>query len=134
MYSSPGTPSGCGLERRVQHVELGVGDRLARAVSVRRPVAPRLHRRPDRRLGRPVHVPERLDASAECRGQLRGSASPPHSTLRPGVPAHPASSSSCHVAGVACITVMSAAPSRSRSQIASMASSSPASTMRGADW
>ena len=56
------------------------------------------------------------------------SASPPHSALSPGVPVHPASRSICQVAGVACITVISPCPSRSRIHTASTASCSSART------
>ena len=52
-----------------------------------------MHRRPDRRLRRPVHVPQRAAARQQPSASSRGSASPPHSTLKPGSPAQPASTS-----------------------------------------
>ena len=68
------------------------------------PAAQLEHGGPDRRLGRPVHVPQRRDrASSSCSASSRGSASPPHSDLQPPLPFQPASTSSCQVVGVACI-------------------------------
>ena len=88
---------------RVEHVDLRVADRPAdrhRAPSTCRPDA----RRPDRRLGRAVHVPQLAAVRQQRAASSGGIASPPHSTFSPAaLPA--ASSSSRHVAGVACSTV-----------------------------
>jgi hypothetical protein len=65
-----------------------------------------------------------------------GSASPPHSTVSPGAPLHPASNSSRQVAGVACMTeapdsAIAAARSRPSDVVAASASWMRAPTVSG---
>ena len=85
MHSSPATPIGTG----------GPAGRARRpacwrsaARSAPRPGSPcstRAGRRPDRRLGRPVQVPQlAARAPAGARASSAGSASPPHSIFSPG--------------------------------------------------
>ena len=84
MYSSPATPIGTGCAAAIEDVELRVGDRPADRH--RRSIAPstRCGRRPDRRLGRPVHVEQRRRrrARAAAAPATAGSASPPTSMRR----------------------------------------------------
>ena len=82
MWSSPAHADGHELQRLVEHVQRRVSDRPAERERLASPDAG--DRRPDRRLGRPVHVPELEVAVEQLVGEGGGSASPPQSTLRPG--------------------------------------------------
>ena len=86
------------LAHRIEDVKTGVPDGMADQDRRRRVVDP-MARRPHRRFGRPVHVPERAAPRVEGDRELPRQGLPPQRTLRSALPGQPASRRSCHVAG-----------------------------------
>ena len=102
MTISPAMPGGR-AGGFVEHGHRGGGDRRADG-DRRGRVGDARAGRPDRGLGRPVHVPELADARQQARRQIRRQRSPPISARNSPLLAQPAASSSMRqVEGVACI-------------------------------
>ena len=129
MYSSPATPSGTGREPRVEQVDQGVGDRPADGIGAAS-VDP-APRRPDRRLGRAVEVPQLRRAAAQLGGQARRQRLAAAQHLERAIAARASCATSMRqVDGVACITDTAWRWSSAPSAAGSAASSRVATTTR----
>ena len=128
MYSSPGTPTGSGWKFR--------SSTYVCVFAIGRPIVTFPFPRPSFSAVDQIVVsvgPYRFQSSAprsiSCAASSCGRPSPPHRIFSPG-PVQPASTSSRHVAGVACITVAPSVSSSVCSWRPSVTSSRVATTTR----